>query len=133
MKQIAQVTFLVRDYDEAIAFFCEALEFELLQDRVLSPTKRWVVVRPRGDVGTGLLLAKATTPEQERAVGQQSGGRVGFFLHTDDFVRDHSRMKARGVRFTEDPRNEDYGVVAVFLDLYGNRWDLIEPREIKHE
>lgn len=133
MNRIAQVTFLVRDYDEAIAFFCEALGFELLQDQVLSPTKRWVVVRPRGDVGTGLLLAKATTPEQERTVGQQSGGRVGFFLHTDDFVRDHSRMKARGVRFTEDPRNEDYGVVAVFLDLYGNRWDLIEPREIEHE
>ena len=125
---IAAVTLLVREYDEAIAFFTDALGFELIEDEPLAGGKRWVRVRPRGDAGASLLLARAVTPAQQAEIGRQAGGRVGFFLHTADFARDHERMLARGVRFVEPPRREDYGMVAVFLDLYGNRWDLIEPR-----
>ena len=116
---------LVRDYDEAIAFFTHALRFELLEDSPLGNGKRWVRVAPPGGAGGALLLARAATPEQERSVGNQSGGRVFLFLETDDFARDYADMRAQGVRFTEEPRHEEYGSVVVFLDLYGNKWDLI--------
>ena len=124
-RRISEVALLVRDYDEAIRFFTRALRFELLEDSPREGGKRWVRVAPtRGD-GAALLLARAATPEQERFVGNQSGGRVFMFLETDDFGRDYAHMQAEGVRFTEAPRYEEYGTVAVFLDLYGNKWDLI--------
>ena len=126
--RIAMVAVLVRDYDEAIAWYREALGFERLEDADRGGGKRWVRIAPRGKPGFSLLLAKATTARQASAVGDQHGGRVGFFMHTDDFVRDHARLSAAGARFEETPRREDYGTVAVFRDLYGNRWDLIEPR-----
>jgi catechol 2,3-dioxygenase-like lactoylglutathione lyase family enzyme len=125
-RAIGYVAVVVRDYDEAIAFYTGALGFELVEDTRLEGGKRWVLVRP-GAGGTSLLLARAATPEQEARIGDQTGGRVAFFLHTDDFRRDHEAMKARGVRFSEEPRREAYGTVAVFEDLYGNRWDLLEP------
>lgn len=128
MSSIALVTLVVRDYDEAIAFYTDALGFELAEDTDRGDGSRWVVVRPPGDpAGTGLLLARAKGGAQESAVGAQTGGRVGFFLHTDDFARDHARMTAAGVHFLEAPRHEPYGSVAVFEDLYGNRWDLLQP------
>lgn len=126
-RRIGAVTFLVRDYDEAIAWFRDALGFALVEDTPLGGGKRWVLVSP-GDRGTPLLLAEASTDEQQARIGDQTGGRVGFFLHTDDFARDHARMRAAGVRFNEEPRHEAYGTVAVFEDLYGNLWDLIEPK-----
>lgn len=126
-RTIALTALLVRDYDEAIAFYVGALDFELREDTALGGSKRWVVVAPRG-AQSGLLLARADGPAQEARIGDQAGGRVGFFLHTDDFARDHAAMGARGVRFLEAPRSEAYGTVAVFADLYGNRWDLLEPR-----
>jgi len=127
MKQtIGSIALLVRDYDEAIAFYTQALGFALLEDTALGDGKRWVRVAPRGTDGTALLLAKASDDVQRARVGDQTGGRVGFFLHTDDFDRDHAAMTARGVRFVESPRAEGYGTVAVFEDLYGNRWDLLE-------
>ncbi len=126
-RRIGAVTFLVRDYDEAIAWFRDALGFALVEDTPLGGGKRWVLVSP-GDRGTPLLLAEASTDEQRARIGDQTGGRVGFFLHTDDFARDHARMRAAGVRFNEEPRHEAYGTVAVFEDLYGNLWDLIEPK-----
>lgn len=130
MKQtLAHVALLVRDYDEAIAFFTQTLRFRLMEDSDRGGGKRWVLVAPPGAAETALLLARAATPEQEAAVGNQSGGRVFLFLHTDDFQRDYDEMRARGVRFTEEPRHEPYGTVAVFLDLYGNRWDLLQLRE----
>ena len=128
MNSIAYVTLVVRDYDEALAFYCGALGFELVEDRTLSATKRWVVVKPRGSANAGLLLAKAATPDQSARIGDQTGGRVAFFLYTDDFQRDYAALKSRGVTFLEYPRHEDYGVVAVFVDLYGNRWDLLQPK-----
>ncbi|UYQ65187.1 VOC family protein [Streptomyces peucetius] len=129
MPFIALVTLVVRDYDEAIAFYTDALGFELVEDTDRGDSSRWVVVRPPGSApGTGLLLARAKDAEQRGCVGAQTGGRVGFFLHTDDFARDHARMTAAGVRFLEEPRHETYGSVAVFEDLYGNRWDLLEPK-----
>lgn len=127
-RRITQVALLVREYDEAIAFFTRALGFELLEDSPRGDGKRWVRVGPAGDAGAALLLARAATPEQRRAVGDQSGGRVFMFLETDDFARDYARLRAEGVRFTEEPRHEDYGTVVVFLDLYGNKWDLIERK-----
>ena len=126
-RSISQVALLVRDYDEAIQFFKQALQFDLLEDESLGGGKRWVRVAPSGSPGTALLLARAATPEQERAVGNQSGGRVFMFLRTDDFHADFEHMKAHRVRFTEAPRHEAYGTVVVFLDLYGNKWDLIGP------
>ncbi len=120
-------TFVVRDYDEAIAFFCGQLGFALLEDTVLSQEKRWVRVAPKGAGGASLLLAKAATPEQEAAIGRQAGGRVAFFLATDDFDATHAVFLRNNVRFREAPREEPYGKVAVFEDLYGNPWDLIEP------
>lgn len=127
MKQkIASVALLVRDYDEAIAYYTQNLGFTLLEDTALGDSKRWVRVAPPGASETSLLLAKASTDEQARHIGKHAGGRVGFFLHTDDFRRDHAAMSARGVKFVESPREEAYGTVAVFEDLYGNRWDLLE-------
>jgi catechol 2,3-dioxygenase-like lactoylglutathione lyase family enzyme len=122
------LTLVVRDYDEAIAFYTRVLRFELVEDTRLSASKRWVVVRPGGG-GAALLLAQAATPEQQAAIGRQAGGRVFLFLHTDDLDRDVAHLRAHGVRFAEDaPREEAYGRVTVFHDLYGNQWDLIEPR-----
>jgi catechol 2,3-dioxygenase-like lactoylglutathione lyase family enzyme len=126
-RRISQVALLVKDYDEAIRFFTQALGFALLEDTALADGKRWVRVAPPGETGSALLLARAATPSQQVAVGNQSGGRVFMFLETDDFYRDYGHMKAHGVQFTEAPRNESYGTVAVFLDLYGNKWDLIGP------
>jgi catechol 2,3-dioxygenase-like lactoylglutathione lyase family enzyme len=127
-QEIAAVAVLVRDYDEAVAYFTGTLGFAVVEDTPLGGGKRWVVVRPPGG-GTALLLARAATPEQAARVGDQTGGRVFLFLRTDDFRRDYHEMQARGVRFAEEPREEAYGTVAVFLDLYGNRWDLVQPRE----
>ena len=124
---IANVTLIVADYDEAIAFYRDALDFDLLEDTDLGGGKRWVRVAPKG-AETALLLAQADGETQRASVGRQTGGRVGFFLHTDDFAHDHATMQAKGVRFLEAPRHESYGTVAVFEDLYGNRWDLLEPK-----
>lgn len=126
-RSIAAVALVVRDYDEADRFFTTALRFEVVEDTPLASGKRWVVVRPPGG-GSSLLLAKAATPEQAARVGDQTGGRVFLFLQTDDFWRDYHAMRGRGVRFAGEPREEGYGTVAVFLDLYGNRWDLVEKR-----
>jgi catechol 2,3-dioxygenase-like lactoylglutathione lyase family enzyme len=123
---LRQVSLLVREYDEALAFYVGVLGFELVEDRDLDGGKRWVRVRAPG--GGELLLARAVTDEQRARVGDQSGGRVWLFLETDDFAREHARLRARGVRFLEEPRHERYGTVAVFVDLYGNKIDLIEPR-----
>jgi uncharacterized glyoxalase superfamily protein PhnB len=128
MQHLALVTLLVRDYDEAIAHYVGTLGFTLREDTILSSSKRWVVVAPSLATGGALLLAKADTDDQRASVGRQTGGRVGFFLHTDYFNRDYSRMKAAGVTFLEAPRREPYGTVAVFSDLYGNRWDLLEQQ-----
>ena len=128
MRRVALVTLVVDDYDEAIRFYTEALGFRLVEDAPRPDGSRWVVVEPAdAGAGTGLLLARAKDEDQRARVGDQTGGRVGFFLHTDDFARDHARMTAAGVRFAEAPRHEPYGSVAVFEDLYGNRWDLIGP------
>lgn len=125
--RLALATLVVADYGAARDWFVTALGFRVVADTELSPDKRWLVVAPPGG-GAALLLAQATTPEQAAAIGAQTGGRVAFFLETDDFARDHAAMLARGVVFTEAPRHEPYGTVAVFLDLCGNRWDLIERR-----
>ena len=127
-RHVATIAVVVRDYDEAIAWYRDALGFELLEDSDRGGGKRWVRMAPAGNARFSLLLAQAATPRQEAAIGDQHGGRVGFFLHTDDFARDHARLAAAGAEFEEAPRHEDYGSVAVFRDLYGNRWDLIEPR-----
>lgn len=126
--RIATVTLVVEDYDAAIAFFTGSLGFDLVEDTPLGDGKRWVRVAPPGGTGTALLLARASGEDQRQAVGNQSGGRVFLLLETADFARDHARMTAAGVRFREAPRREPYGTVAVFEDLYGNAWDLIEPR-----
>ena len=129
-QSISTIAYVVRDYDEAIRFFIEKLGFELIEDTCLEqerPGKRWVVVKPKAAVEGALLLAKAVGDQQLSAVGNQSGGRVFLFLHTDDFWRDYDAMKTKGVVFTSSPRQEAYGTVAVFLDLYGNKWDLIQP------
>ena len=129
MKQsIAQFAIVVNDYDEAIAFYTKKLHFDLIEDTVLSQTKRWVVVRPAGSDGCCILLAKAANEEQKSRVGNQTGGRVFLFLHTDDFWRDHNAMTADGIRFVRPPVEEPYGTVAVFEDLYGNLWDMIQPK-----
>ncbi len=129
MPHLAQITFLVREYDEAIRFFVDALGFALIEDTDLGGGKRWVRVAPTGAPGTCLLLARAGDDAQLASVGRQAGGRVAFFLHTDDFARDHARFAAAGVRFRETPRHEAYGTVAVFEDLYGNGWDLVQPAD----
>lgn len=127
-QRLAQVALLVRDYDEALAYFTGRLGFRVVEDTPLGTAKRWVVIAPPGPGGARLLLARAATPEQERTVGRQTGGRVFLFLHTDSFRRDYEAFRARGVAFIEEPREESYGTVAVFEDLYGNRWDLVQPR-----
>ena len=127
---IALVTYLVRDYDEAIAWFRDALGFALIEDSVQGGDKRWVVMAPSQRMGTRFLLAKAGTPEQSSFIGKAAGTRVAFFLHTSDFASLHARMTGAGVRFLESPRHETYGTVAVFEDLYGNRWDLLEPKAV---
>ena len=128
-QRIAQLALLVNDYDEAIVFYRDKLLFRLVEDTVLSPTKRWVVMAPPGNSNTCLLLAKAANEEQQSRVGNQTGGRVFLFLYTDDFQRDHQRMLAAGIKFVREPAVEPYGTVAVFEDLYGNLWDMIEPAE----
>ena len=125
-QSLLHVALVVRDYDEAIAFFCGQLHFSLVEDTYQpEQDKRWVVVAPPGSSGTTLLLARASTPEQESAIGRQTGGRVFLFLSTDDFWRDFNDMRAAGVRFVREPKTASYGTVAVFEDLYGNLWDLV--------
>jgi catechol 2,3-dioxygenase-like lactoylglutathione lyase family enzyme len=126
-RHLGCVAVVVRDYDEAIAWYTRALGFVLIEDTPLGDGKRWVLVSPAPASETRILLARAVGAAQEAAIGRQSGGRVFLFLHTDDFERDHAAFRARGVRFCDAPRDEPYGRVAVFEDLYGNRWDLIEP------
>lgn len=125
-QHLAAIALLVRDYDEALAYYAGTLGFDVLEDTDLGQGKRWVRVAPPGG-HTALVLARAATPEQALHIGHQAGGRVFLFLHTTDFAADHARMRARGVRFLEEPRHERYGSVAVFEDLYGNRWDLLGP------
>ena len=126
-QQLTYIALVVPDYDEAIAYYTEKLGFTLLTDEDRGGGKRWVVVTPPGSQ-CSLLLAKAVNDEQASRVGNQAGGRVFLFLHTDDFWRDYNALKAQGVNFTEEPRHETYGTVVVFADLYGNKWDLIEPK-----
>ena len=125
---LSGVALLVPDYDEAITYYCDRLGFELVEDTQLAPDKRWVLVAPPGATETRILLAKADGPAQSAQIGKQAGGRVFLFLQTDDFYRDYERMRAEGVEFLETPREEVYGTVAVFRDLYGNSWDLISRR-----
>jgi catechol 2,3-dioxygenase-like lactoylglutathione lyase family enzyme len=127
-RAVVTVAVVVRDYDEAIAYYTTVLGFELLDDAPLGGGKRWVRVAPAGGRGAALLLARAATPAQEARVGDQTGGRVFLFLATDDFGRDHAEFTRRGVRFVEGPRETEYGTVGVFADLYGNRWDLVQYR-----
>jgi catechol 2,3-dioxygenase-like lactoylglutathione lyase family enzyme len=131
MKQSLGLTsLLVRDYDEALKFYVGLLGFKLIEDTfVAAQNKRWVVVAPAGARESGLLLARAANPEQEGRIGNQTGGRVFLFLYTDDFWRDYTAYKARGIVFVRDPRQESYGMVAVFKDLYGNLWDLLQPAD----
>jgi catechol 2,3-dioxygenase-like lactoylglutathione lyase family enzyme len=124
-QYIAHITLVVDDYDEAIQFYTEKLNFDLVEDTVLSETKRWVLMRPKGATECCLLLAKAVDDEQKSRVGNQTGGRVFLFLYTDDFWRDYNQMMKNGINFIRDPKEETYGAVAVFEDLYGNLWDLI--------
>lgn len=127
VQHIASLALMVRDYDEALDFYVGKLGFALVEDTRLSDAKRWVLVAPPGARETRLLLARAGNPEQKTRIGNQTGGRVFLFLHTDDFASDHEAMRARGVRFLEQPRQESYGTVAVFIDPYGNKWDLVQP------
>ena len=127
-QSILHVALVVRDYDEAIDFYCNKLDFTLVDDTYQpEQDKRWVVVRPPGEGGTNLLLARASKQEQEPFIGNQAGGRVFLFLQTDDFDRDYETMLNRGINFIREPKTESYGTVAVFEDLYGNLWDLFEP------
>lgn len=125
---ISAIALVIPDYDEAIAYYTQVLGFDLIEDSPREPGKRWVLVAPPGSNGMRLLLARAATPAQRERIGDQTGGRVFLFLHTDDFRRDHAAYIARGVEFVEEPREEAYATVAVFKDRYGNRWDLIQPR-----
>jgi catechol 2,3-dioxygenase-like lactoylglutathione lyase family enzyme len=125
-QTLGHVALVVRDYDEALAFFTRTLNFRVLEDTRLSEDKRWVLIAPPGSPGTSLLLARAATPEQLSRVGNQTGGRVFLFLHTNDFWRDYREMTARNVKFIREPSQEAYGTVAVFEDLYGNQWDLLQ-------
>jgi len=129
MKQhIAHITLIVNDYDEAIRFYIEKLQFDLIEDTILSETKRWVLIAPRGSTECCLLLAKAANAEQKRSIGNQTGGRVFLFLYTDNFRRDYNGMIARGINFIRPQTEESYGTVAVFEDLYGNLWDLVQRK-----
>jgi len=129
MKQkIAHITLVVNDYDKAIEYYTQKLNFDLIEDSKIDKEKRWVLVSPKGAASPSLLLAKAANNQQLKSVGNQTGGRVFLFLNTDDFFRDYNLMKDKGVQFIEDPRTETYGTVAVFEDLYGNLWDLIQSK-----
>jgi catechol 2,3-dioxygenase-like lactoylglutathione lyase family enzyme len=129
-RSLLHVALVVRDYDEAIEFYTKKLDFDLIEDTYQpEQDKRWVVVAPPSSDGATLLLARASTPEQETRIGNQTGGRVFLFLRTDDFWRDHDLLVSRGVTFVREPKTESYGTVAVFEDLYGNWWDLLEPNE----
>ena len=125
-QNLGNIALIVREYDEAINFYTQSLRFQLIEDTNLGDGKRWVRVRPPGSTGTDLLLAKAVDPEQASHIGNQTGGRVFLFLHTDDFWRDYRAMTERGVKFVRPPSEESYGTVAVFEDLYGNQWDLLQ-------
>lgn len=129
MQTLGHIAVVVREYDEAIAYYTGVLGFRLLEDADMGEGKRWVLVAPEGSSGTSILLARAATAEQASRVGNQTGGRVFLFLHTDDFWRDYREMTARKVKFVRESREESYGTVAVFEDLYGNLWDLVEPKE----
>ena len=128
MANLGMITLVVDNYDEAIEYYTTALGFSLIEDTKMSETKRWVVIAPDETAGARLLLAEATTDSQRGAIGNQTGGRVGFFLYTDDFDRDYARMLEHNVAFTEEPRHEEFGKVIVFADKYGNKWDFIERR-----
>ena len=130
-QHIAHIALVVDDYDEAIKFYTGKLNFILIEDTVLSETKRWVIIAPQGTGSCSLLLAKAANEEQKSRTGNQTGGRVFLFLYTDDFWRDYKNMQEKGISFVREPNVEEYGTVAVFKDLYGNLWDLIEPTKIK--
>jgi lactoylglutathione lyase len=132
-QKVGYVAVVVRDYDEALTYFINVLGFELIEDTFLDREKRWVVIAPPVSQGTCLLLARAVTDEQASRVGNQTGGRVFLFLHTDDFWRDYHAMKERGVNFQEAPREESYGTVAVFQDICGNRWDLLQMNKTSRE
>jgi catechol 2,3-dioxygenase-like lactoylglutathione lyase family enzyme len=127
-QHIAHIALVVDDYDKAIEFYTQKLNFNLIEDTVLSETKRWVLVAPNGSSQCKLLLAKAASEEQQSRVGNQTGGRVFLFLYTDNFERDYNKMKSKGIEFVRPPSKESYGTVAVFKDLYGNLWDLIESK-----
>jgi len=128
MSHLGMITVVVDDYDSAIEYYTTALGFTLVEDTKMSDVKRWVVVAPDANQGAALLLAKAASPEQNAAIGNQAGGRVMFFLYTDDFDRDYDRMAQHNVAFTEEPRQEEFGKVVVFADKYGNKWDFIERK-----
>ena len=128
IQRLAALALLVPDYDAALAYYTGVLGFDLVQDADMGGGKRFVVVAPPGGSGASLVLARAVTPEQVSRIGDQTGGRVFLFLHTDDFARDFAAYRSRGVAFRESPREEPYGTVAVFSDLFGNLWDLIQPR-----
>ena len=128
MKQwLAHMSIVVNDYDEAIRFYTQKLHFDLIEDTILSDTKRWVIVAPKGGSGCGLLLAKAASNEQKLRIGNQTGGRVFLFLHTDDFERDYRNLIEQNIAIVREPSVKNYGTVAVFKDLYGNLWDLVQP------
>ena len=135
-QSIGYLALVVREYDEAIAFYTRSLGFEVLEDSTskdrLGQDKRWVLIAPPGSRGTSLLLARASTPEETGCIGNQTGGRVFLFLHTDDFWRDYRALTARGVKFCRGPSDEPYGTVAVFEDLYGNKWDLLQLKRAGH-
>jgi lactoylglutathione lyase len=128
-QKLGYISLIVREYNEAINFYTQSLGFQLIEDTDLGDGKRWVRIRPQGSTGTDLLLAKAVNPEQASRIGNQTGGRVFLFLHTDDFWRDYRAMTERGVKFVRPPSEESYGTVAVFEDLYGNKWDLLELKD----
>jgi catechol 2,3-dioxygenase-like lactoylglutathione lyase family enzyme len=128
-QHIAHIALVVKDYDEAIHYYCHQLGFELKEDTVMSETKRWVVVQPKGEGSCSLLLAKGVGDEQQSKIGNQTGGRVFLFLNTDDFWRDYNNYTSKGIEFVREPKEEPYGTVAVFKDLYGNLWDLIEYKK----
>ena len=131
MQTLGHVALVVRDYDEALAFYTRTLNFRLVEDTPLGDGKRWVVIAPPGSDGTTLLLAQAANPEQASRIGNQTGGRVFLFLNTDDFWRDYRQMTERNVKFVREPKEEPYGIVAVFEDLYGNLWDLLQLKAKK--
>ena len=131
MKQsLGLISFVVKDYDEALDFFTGKLDFELVEDTYIQEQdKRWIVIKPKGNRGANLLLARGSTPEQEASIGNQTGGRVFLFLYTDNFWRDYELYRSKGIEFIREPEQMQYGKVAVFKDLYGNQWDLLEPNE----